>query len=357
MKTTPWADFVGQDLYVGINVHLRTWKVSVFSQEGHITTFSQEADAERLLRSLRRSFPGARLSAAYEAGFSGFSLAQFLASRGIQMTVVHPADVPTTDKQRRYKRDRRDARKLAMSLRAGLLTPIYVPTPEQLADRALVRARYQLVAKQTRVKNQIKSHLHFFGIAMPARMARSTWSARFLAWLDEVADPHRALLPAAAASVLATHLCELRHLRERLLEVTHRIRRRSQQEPYGRHVEHLVALPGIGLLSAMTLLTEIIDVRRFRRPDELVSFAGLAPRLGGSGEHEFEGPITPRRSRHLRRILVESAWVAIRHDPALAAAFGRYAARMPKQRAIIRIARKQLNRVRYVLLHEAPCTL
>jgi len=355
MKTPQWADFNGQDIYVGIDVHLHAWKVSVFSQTGHITTFSQEADGEQLLRSLRRSFAGARVCAAYEAGFSGFSLAQFLSSNGIETAVVHPADVPTTDKQRRYKRDRRDARKLAESLRAGQLTPIYVPTPEQLADRALVRTRYQLVAKQTRIKNQIKSHLHFFGIARPPHLARSTWSARFLAWLDALPEQQDARLPPAASSVLETQLSELRHLRGLLLEVTRRIRRRSQQPPYARDVEHLVALPGIGLLSAMTLLTEIIDVRRFRSPDKLASFAGLTPRLGGSGQREREGPITPRRSRHLRRILVESAWVAARCDPALGEAFGRYAGRMPVQKAIIRIARKQLNRVRYVLLHQQPC--
>jgi len=354
MKTPQGADFTGQNIYVGIDVHLRTWKVSILSQTEHLTTFSQEASSEQLLRSLRRSFAGARLQATYEAGFSGFWLAHVLRQHGIDVLVVHPADVPTSDRQRRYKRDRGDARKLAEGLRARVLRPIYVPSPEQLADRTLVRTRYQLVGKQTRVKNQVKSHLHFFGIAPPPEVPSATWSACFLGWLDSLTEEHPA--GPAAGRALALHLAELRHLRVLLLTVTRHIRERSRAEAYRRHVDHLVALPGIGMLSAMVLLTEIMDVRRFRRPDELASFAGLTPRLIGSGERETEGPITPRRSRQLRRILVESAWVAARNDLALREAFARYTERMTRQNAIIRIARKQLNRVRYVLHHERPCT-
>jgi transposase len=355
MKTPQWADFTGQDIYTGIDVHLRTWKVSVFSGHGEFKTFSQAADADRLTSYLQRTFRGARLHVAYEAGFSGFWLAHRLQAAGIAVCVVNPADVPTRDSERRYKRDRSDARKLARLLRAGQLEPIYVPSVEQLADRALVRTRYQLVAKQTRVKNQVKSHLHFFGVPIPEDFARRSWSAAFLSYLETLPVHAPALAHSGAAETLALQLAELRQLRVLLLENMRAIRRLSRTKRYAQDVEHLVALPGIGLLTAMILMTEIIDVERFAHLDQLAAFAGLAPSLGGSGDAEYEGPITPRRSKHLRRILVESAWVAVRKDLALMADFDRLSRRMPRNNAIIRIARKQLARVRFVLKNHAPC--
>jgi len=351
MKTPPGADFTGQDIYAGIDMHRRTWQVSIYTRHGHFQSFSQEADPERLLRYFRRTFPGAHVHAAYEAGFSGFWLAHRLQADGVEVSVVHPADVPTTDKERCYKRNVRDARKLGRNLWTGQLTPLYIPSAEQAADRALVRSRYRLVGKQTRVKNQIKSHLHFFGVRLPEEMAGRCWSARFIGWLEQLVPQ---MTPRGAAETLHYYLEELHHLRRLILVNTRSIRTLSCTERYRTDTRHLLGLHGVGLVGAMTLQTEIIEIDRFGSLDRLSGFVGLAPTLRGSGDHEYEGALTPRRSKHLRRILVESAWVAVRKDPRLMADFEHLCRRMPKNRAIIRIARKQLNRVRFVLKNKRP---
>ena len=104
----------------------------------------------------------------------------------------------------------------------------------------------------------------------------------------------------------------------------------------------------------MILLTEIIDINRFKSLDHLASYVGLVPGEDSSGETERVTSISPRRNSHLRVLLIECSWVAVRKDPALLMAFSKLTKRMPENRAIIRIARKLLNRIRYVLKNQEP---
>ncbi len=104
----------------------------------------------------------------------------------------------------------------------------------------------------------------------------------------------------------------------------------------------------------MTLLTEIVDINRFKNLDHLASYVGLIPGEDSSGEQERNTGISHRRNAHLRSMLIECSWVAAREDPALLMAFGKLSKRMVKNRAIVRIARKLLNRIRYVLKHQKP---
>ena len=111
----------------------------------------------------------------------------------------------------------------------------------------------------------------------------------------------------------------------------------------------LKTIPGISTLTAMTLLTELYEITRFPSLDELSSYVGLIPETRGSGEKEYTGEITGRRHSQLRCLLIEASWVAVRKDPALLMAFHQSCKRMRKTKAIVKIARKLLNRIRYVL--------
>ena len=152
---------------------------------------------------------------------------------------------------------------------------------------------------------------------------------------------------------------ELKYLRQIIARLTRQIRSLSQEEPYRALVTYLDSVPGIGILSAMILLTEIIDINRFRSSDHLASYVGLIPGEDSSGDQERTTGISRRRNAHLRTLLahlrtllIECSWVAVRKDPALLMSFNQLMKRMPKNRAIIRISRKLLNRIRYVLKHE-----
>lgn len=346
----------GQDIFVGLDVHKESWTVSIYTTFFEHKTFNQPPKPDVLLRYLHRWFPGARYHAVYEAGYCGFWIYEALRSAGVDVIVINPADVPTTDKERTYKTNRVDARKLARELRAGSLEPIYVPSRLALEDRSLVRTRGALVKKQTRVKNQIKGLLAFYGVALPTDTGQH-WSAGFIRWLSRLcvagAEPS-SMQSESGADALRVYVEELLYLRGQILEVTRAIRRLSRTERYRRRVDLLLTLHGIGIVGAMILLTELIDINRFPRCDELAAFVGLIPSSDDSGEDEHHENLTPRRSPQLRHILVESAWVAARKDPRLMQDFHRLAQRMKKNEAIIRIARKQLNRIRYVLRNDAP---
>lgn len=130
--------FDGQKVYVGIDVHLKNWRVTILLEHISHKTFSQDPNPEVLSTYLKKNFPGAEYHSAYEAGFCGFSVHRSLEEQGIHNIVVNPADIPTTDKERKQKEDKRDSRKIARSLRNGDLEPIYVPTRANEELRGLV---------------------------------------------------------------------------------------------------------------------------------------------------------------------------------------------------------------------------
>ncbi len=353
MQQSTVASFRGQDIFVGIDVHVKSWNVSIATVAGLFKTFTQDPKPEQLVRHLRKNFPGGNYHCAYEAGYCGFWIHQELTRLGLEVMVVNAADIPTSDKERVNKSNRIDSRKLAKRLRTSDLIPIYVPSTGELEDRTLVRTRAQLVRKRTRVKNHIKAMLRFFGIHLPT--SSRSWSNQLLNWIEEIATgKEEGLTSESGRLALKIHLDELCSLNAQVNETMRAIRRLSSTDRYRDRVTYLRSITGIGLLTAMIILTELVHIERFSSLDSLASFAGLIPSKQSTGEHEPDGSLTPRRNARLRHVLIESAWVAARRDPDQCATFLRLSKRMTKSRAITRIAKKQLARVYYVLRKNQP---
>jgi transposase len=342
-------DFTGQEIYVGIDTGKKSWKVCILTEELDHGTFSQDPSPESLVGHLRRSFPGGKYLCVYEAGYFGFWIYEALREQGVECLVTHPADVPTKDKERRNRNDRVDARKLARNLRNKELTGLYIPTRNALEDRSLVRMRMSMVKKQTRCKNQIKALLSFYGYSIPDELSSSKWSRRFISWLESLQFQQE-----SGKQALMALLTELKCIRQLIAGLLRQIRALSRQEPYRNQMELLDSIPGIGVITAMTFLTEIVDINRFKNLDHLASYVGLVPGENSSGECERNTGITHRRNAYLRAMLIECSWAAVRKDPALLMAFTKLRKRMPKNRAIVSIARKLLNRIRYVLKNQKP---
>lgn len=343
-------DFTGQYIYIGIDVHLRSWSVSIYTDEFEHKTYTQPADTRVLVNYLRKNFPGANYKSAYEAGFSGYWLHDELTSRGIESIIVNPSDVPLRDKDRQNKTDRIDSRRLAKSVMSNMLEGIYIPTDEQRQDRSLVRTRGIMVKKQTRVKNQIKGFLYFYGIRISEEEVCRHWSKNYIEWLESIV-----LKQQSGTYALKVYLQELKYLNELIAQTTREIRQLSTSPRYSKLVKLLVGIPGISTLTAMILLTEIHEIKRFNKFDRLNSYVGLKPSEHSSGEKISRTDITQRKNAYLRHILVESSWTAIRKDPALIMAYKGFLKKgSTKSRAIIKIARKLLNRIYYVLKNEQP---
>lgn len=341
-------DFTGQRIDVGLDVHKKSWKVAIYTSRGFFKSFSQNPDPILLAKFLRRTFPGGQYHVVYEAGCFGFWIHQQLQALDIHCMVTHPGDVPTTDKQKRRKTDRVDARKLAQELRAGRLEGIYVPVAAAIADRMLIRTRIKVVKNQTRLKNQIKSLLTFLGIAIPFEPAQH-WSGRFLQWLHALELPD----PSATASLKA-YLQLLEYTKAQLGQLTRQMRQLARSEIYRDNVELLRSIPGIGELSAMVLLVELIDMNRFKNLDKLCGYVGLVPDVESSGDTTNVKGLTKRANTYVKHIIIEAGWIAVAKDPVLMSDFARLSNRMRKQHAMIRIARKLLARVRFVWQNGQP---
>lgn len=342
-------DFTGKDIFIGIDVHKRQWTITVrFNQMEH-TTLSIDPAPEALQQYLHRRYPHGTYHSVYEAGYSGFWIHDALSRFGFKNIVVNPADVPTTGKEKDRKTDRIDSRKLARELEnRSLKKGIYIPSVYHQQLRSLSRLRYRLVQDQTRMKCRIKGFLHFNGIPLPENHEMRHWSGDFINWLRGLE-----FREAAGADYLDICLNSLESTRRQLADIIRRLREHSHQpELKGLIHSQLCSIPGIAFITAITLYSELMDIKRFSSFDHLKSFLGLVPSVSSSDEREKKKGLTNRRNAYLRFVLIEAAWVAVRKDPAMSLAFAELTKRMPKQQAIIRIAKKLLNRIRYVWLNQ-----
>jgi Transposase and inactivated derivatives len=344
-QVTQKLDFSNDSIYVGIDVHKKQWNVCIMSDYKEHKAFVQPPDPRVLVDYLRNNFPRASYYSTYEAGFSGFWIHEALKKEGINNIVVNPADVPTTDKEKKRKCDKVDSRKLCQKLRNKDLEAIFVPERFQLEDRELVRLRTKLVRDLRRCKGRIKSMLNFYGINHSFR----GWTNAFIKWLQELELDYP-----NGTFTLRTLVSELQSIEDLRKNVGRQIKTGIiQHERYEKLIKLLCAMPGIGLTGAITILTELGNTNRFRNCDRLCNYVGLVPTLYSSDETEYVGNLTPRGNTYVLPILIECAWAAAGKDPVLMNAYHHLCRRMKGQDAIIRIARKLLRRIRYVLIHEA----
>ena len=287
---------------------------------------------------LKRNYPEAEYRSVYEAGFSGFEIHRMLCGMGVKNIVINPADVPTSGKEREYKNDRSDSRKLARELENESLEGIYIPEPENLELRNLVRRETKLSGNIARIKNRIHSHLFFIGLKF------TSWSGRSLKIMESDAEKRRDY-------ALLSKLRELRFLREEKIRVIRDERECLKRLNREKVQENLESIPGIGFRTAIVLQSELWDLSRFPNKDSLNSYTGLTPHTVGSGEKEkikFGGN---RKKKQLHYILIEASWRAVRFNLEYRARYGRLIVKGAcPQRAISIIAKKLLLSIRAVWL-------
>jgi len=190
--------------------------------------------------------------------------------------------------------------------------------------------------------------LLFYGVGIPERREMGHWSRRFIRWIEKIRMER-----ASGDMALQIHVEELCHMRQIIAKLNRAILALARTDPYRSWISLLKTIPGISTLTAMILLTELYEITRFRSVDQLCSYVGLIPDTQSSGEKEQVGGMTRRHHSQLRWLLIEASWIGVRKDPVLMDAFQQYSKRMRKTKAIIKIARKLLNRIRYVLKHQA----
>ena len=349
LKETKTARFDGQRFYLGMDVHKANWRVTIRFNDMRLKTFSMNPSPTELHRYMRGHYPGGVYHSVYEAGYCGFWIHREMTRLGFKNIIVNPADVPSTHKEKDRKDDPIDSNKLSRELANNSLGSIYVPDEQQESVRSIARLHRQYSQRSVQIKNRIKSFLNFVGHPIPEGYEKGHWSFRYLTMLKELQFKET-----MNRVVLDEHLDELHHIRKKQLSILHEIRKISKEVPT---VLLLRTIPGVGLITAFILFTELIDIRRFLTFDDLCSFVGLVPSVAKSDKTIHVNGISQRHNKFLRYLIVEAAWMATRKDPALTAAFNDLSKRMSKSRAILRIAKKLLNRIRHVWLHQRPYVL
>jgi len=288
--------------WIGLDVHADSITAAILEgdrEQPEIIKLSGDLmKVRRLFRHLSKKAP---VRACYEATGAGFVLQRVLTNDGFHCEVIAPSLIPRKPGDHR-KTDRLDAVMLARLYRSGHLTPVHVPTEDMEALRRLLRLRYtyQIYCKAT--KNRISGMLRNHGFVFTE--AKSTWTKKHRQWLTKL----RLELCGPLQTALATELEHLEYLQTQREALDAELQRFAQSHPYRHRVETLCCLRGVKTLTALTLLCEIDDVRRFRSPRGLMAYFGLVPSERSSGDKERKGPITKAGNIHARRLLIEAAW-------------------------------------------------
>lgn len=345
-KTIKNSDFSGHKVFIGLDVHSASWDVNILVDEIEHRKFTQPPNPDILYNYLQKHFPGASYFSAYECGFSGYHHHRKLLELGIHNIVINPADLPVTDKEKVNKKDPIDSRRISRSLQNKQLKGIHVFDPEHEQFRSLNRMRWIAAKEHRRVKNRIRAFLQYYGINPPAELKPEYWTLSFVNWLKQLT------LTDQSGTLSVQYLMNAYQDSKDLLLKTSRNLRQQVKAKYLAIYKRLMTVPGIGPINAICLIAEIGDMSRFKSCKHLASFVGLVPRSHQSGPKDPNCSLTYRSNKYLRATLVEAAWIAMRLDPSLLKYYKEKVSKYKAQVAIVKVAHKLLNRIRYVWLNE-----
>ena len=215
-------------VFCGIDVHYSHWNLCFICDGEVVEKIRILNNYMSLIVKLSKYSQARKISIVYEAGFSGFWLYRKLISDNYDCIVTPPSKMLKSENK--VKTDKRDAEKLAFYLSAGLLKMVTVPPADIESDRRVVRRRAQLVKKQTRAKNHIKSFLHLHGIKTPEDI-KTHWSNLYLSWLESLYFDYE-----SDNFTLSQLILNYRHIRENLAEVTRYLRNLSHSEKYRKTI-------------------------------------------------------------------------------------------------------------------------
>lgn len=335
------------EVFVGMDVDKHSISFTVSDNDSIHRSKKIPAKPEYFYRYIQHSYSGKKLLCGYEAGPTGYYLYDYLRSKGIDCCVIAPTSLPRSVSEQ-VKTNRIDSQKLARELQAGSLRMVRVPEGIYRELRHLVASRALYAQQRKAAKLRIKALLLQEHLYTGIPEAHKSWTRAYMGALAELAcnESVRCRLDMLTA--------DLTYSRQRLLQLHRQIKAFiARHEELQRHVGYLRTIPGIGLVCAVSVLGWIGDPRGLCNVRELGGFVGLVPREKSTGDRVKRGNITHLGNKMLRFLLIEAAWIAIRHDKHLEQSYYRIRARHPahmgSKKAITAIARKLTQRIYCVL--------
>jgi len=294
-------------LWVALDVHKLSIVAASLPAAGGQPELHRIETTERAIRRFIERLGGAQgLACCYEAGPGGFDLLRLLSRIGVACDVVAPSLVPVRAGDR-VKTDRRDAQKLVRLFRAGELTFVAPPSPATEGLRDLMRCRDDLRCARTAARHRVAKQLLRHGRIY--REGKKAWTKMHREWVAR-----QRLDDALAQRALEQMLIHLDGLDRQIDALDRDLEQIASREPWREAVKRLCAFRGIRTRTALGLIAEIGDFRRFSHPRELASYLGITPSEYSSGQQQHRGHITKTGNRHARRLLIEAAW-NYRHRP------------------------------------------
>lgn len=290
-------------VFVGLDYHQAFVQMCVLDANGTLLMNRKCGNsALSLVESVAALAPGAVVSAAVESCCGAADLAEELVSAGWQVSLAHATYVHKL-KQSPDKTDWSDARLLADLLRVGYLPKVWLAPARLRQLRHVVRHRQQLAQARRAAKLRVTALLR----AERVEFTGSRWTK---SWIAAVRNCEA--LGEQGQWVANQLLDEIEHQQSRIAQVESRLAALTQGDPF---VAKLIEMPGIGLVTAVTLRAELGTMSRFRSGKQAARFCGLTPRNASSGLKQADAGLICASNAALRAVLIEASHRLMRFDP------------------------------------------
>ena len=299
-----WEATMNSILYVGMDVHKENYTLCCYSFDRDTVEYRQTVPSDyrlilKYLEQVRRKYPEeVEFICGYEAGCLGYSLYHQLTDHGVKYINLAPTTMGITNTNR-VKTDRKDAANIARCLAFHTYSAVYVPDGEDNAVKEYLRMRDDQKLALKKIKQQITAFVLRLGKQYTG--GKSLWTENHLKWLRGLD------LTLLEKETLQEYLITYDHLTDKLERLDARIEELARNERYGERVRRLGCFIGIKPHTALSLLVEVGDFRRFEKAPNFAGFLGLVPGEDSSGGGRNRLAITKAGNSHLRRLLVESS--------------------------------------------------
>jgi transposase len=323
---------------VALDIHKKYCVIGGVDREGRVLLHAvrvEHADLEGWLKKNLRDSD----HVVFESTTNAWYVYDLLASLVERVVVANPAKVKQIATAR-VKTDVRDTFILARLLAANLVPDVWVPPAHVREMRQLLSQRRQLVETHTQIVNRMHSvaHRHHLNHERGKR-----FNEKNTVWQKD----NR--LSKVEQFQLELEMENRVYIEKQISRIGKEVAKMSHQKPWAESMTYLMQLPGVGVITAMTVLAAIGEVQRFETAKKLASYSGLTGGLDQSGMHLVQKGITKEGRKELRWAMVEVAQRAVKSDPRWTRKFQELQKRMHRNQAIVAVARQLLELVWYVL--------
>jgi transposase len=327
--------------YIGLDVSLKETSICVIDEKGETLWRGKVDTTPEAIASAIRQHPPHAVRVGLESGQLSNWLYHKLKAEGLPVICVNARHAKAALSLKINKTDANDAHGLAQIMRVGWYREVIVKGLDCQTVRALLVARAQIVSQITTLKNCVRGILKTFGLIMPKGL-RSRFPDRVRTAIDSRPD---------LAAIVEPTLKVLEATRAQLLVYDRAVMRCARGDAAARL---LMSAPGVGMVVALSYVTEINDPRRFTRSSSVAAYLGLTPRRYQSGEVDCSGRISKCGNAMVRGLLFEAAKVLLSRSarPNALKSWGEaLSKRVGPRKATLAVARKLA-----VILHRMWCT-